>query len=186
MKNFIIVAIILSVAVLSFWAGGHLGKSPASSASPLNGRKILYYVDPMTPGFRSDKPGVAPCGMPLEPVYAEADGGMADMSVSMARQSPGAVKVSPTRQQLIGVKSVIVEKKPMTYFLRLYGKVVPDETKINVINASTDCWIRELSDITTGSIVQKDQVFGEALAPAYYNAQLTYLIALDNIDRIKR
>ena len=99
---------------------------------------------------------------------------------------PGAVKISPARQQLIGVKVAAVEKKPMTYTLRLYGKVVPDETKLYRVNASTDCWIRELSDVTTGSIVRKNQILAEALAPAYYNAQVTYLIALDNIDRIKQ
>ncbi len=100
--------------------------------------------------------------------------------------SPGAVRISPTRQQLIGVQVAAVEKKPLTYTLRLYGRVVPDETRTYRVNASTDCWIRQLSDVTTGSIVQKDQILAEALAPAYYNAQLTYLIALDNIDRIKQ
>ena len=100
--------------------------------------------------------------------------------------SPGAVKISPARQQLIGVKVAAVEKKPMTYTLRLYGKVVPDETRTYRVNSSTDCWIRELSDVTTGSIVTKNQILAEALAPAYYNAQVTYLIALDNIDRIKQ
>jgi Cu(I)/Ag(I) efflux system membrane fusion protein len=33
---------------------------------------ILYYVDPMHPAYRSDKPGIAPdCGMELVPVYAD-------------------------------------------------------------------------------------------------------------------
>ena len=100
--------------------------------------------------------------------------------------SPGGVKITPARRQLIGVKVAEVEKKPMTYTLRLYGRVVPDETRIFRVNASTDCWIRQVSDVTTGSIVQKDEILAEALAPAYYNAQLTYLIALDNIDRIKQ
>jgi RND family efflux transporter MFP subunit len=74
----------------------------------------------------------------------------------------------------------------MAYTLRLYGKVVPDETRIYRINASTDSWIREISDHTTGSIIKKNQLLAEALAPAYFNAQVTYLIALDNVDRIKR
>src|SRR5579872_2482159 len=40
------------------------------------GRTILYWVDPMHPAYKSDKPGIAPdCGMKLEPVYA--DGGNA-------------------------------------------------------------------------------------------------------------
>jgi RND family efflux transporter MFP subunit len=139
----------------------------------------------MTPGFRSDKPGIAPCGMPLEPVYAEADEGRADTAAGGAPLPPGAVKISPYRQQLVGVKVAAVEQKPMTYTLRLYGRVVADETKIYRINASTDSWIRELSDVTTGSIVNKNQILAEGLAPAYYNAQVTYLIALDNIDRIR-
>jgi protein SCO1/2 len=33
-------------------------------------RKVLYYVDPMHPSYKSDKPGTAPdCGMRLEPVF---------------------------------------------------------------------------------------------------------------------
>ncbi len=41
-----------------------------TGAAPKGGRKILYYVDPMHPGYKSDKPGIAPdCGMKLEPVY---------------------------------------------------------------------------------------------------------------------
>jgi Cu(I)/Ag(I) efflux system membrane fusion protein len=186
MKIVIIAVVILSVAAFSFWTGERYGKRLSSGAGSGDEREILYYVDPMTPGFRSDKPGVAPCGMPLEPVYAEADEGQKDMSMGAARPAPGAVKVSPARQQLIGVKIATVEEKPMTYFLRLYGRVVPDETKIYLINSSTDCWIRKVSDVTTGSIVKKNQILAEALAPAYYNAQLTYLIALDNIDRIRR
>src|ERR1017187_82254 len=35
-------------------------------------RKVLYYVDPMHPAYKSDKPGTAPdCGMKLVPVYAQ-------------------------------------------------------------------------------------------------------------------
>ena len=38
-------------------------------------RKILYWVDPMHPAYKSDKPGIAPdCGMKLEPVYADGGG----------------------------------------------------------------------------------------------------------------
>ncbi len=39
-------------------------------------RKILYYVDPMHPAYKSDKPGIAPdCGMKLEPVYEDGSAG---------------------------------------------------------------------------------------------------------------
>jgi membrane fusion protein, copper/silver efflux system len=35
-------------------------------------RSVLYWVDPMHPQYKSDRPGIAPdCGMQLEPVYAD-------------------------------------------------------------------------------------------------------------------
>jgi RND family efflux transporter MFP subunit len=185
MKKMIVGVLVVLIAALSFWTGTKYRYRSAAGLDSGNGRELLYYVDPMNPGFRSDKPGIAPCGMPLEPVYAE--GGEPEVDKPTDKESAtGAVKVISARQQLIGVKIRAVEKKPMTYFLRLYGRVVSDETRLHVVNSSTDCWIRSLSDVTTGSIVQKDQILGEALSPAYYNAQLTYLISLDNIDRIKQ
>ena len=40
------------------------------------GRKIPYYVDPMHPAYKSDKPGIAPdCGMELVPVYEDGSMG---------------------------------------------------------------------------------------------------------------
>ena len=183
MKKVIIAVIVISIAVLSFLAGGRYEKGESTGMGLQRAREVLYYIDPMNPGFRSDEPGVAPCGMPLEPVYAEAGEGQA---VGASSLPPGAVKISPARQQLIGVKVAPVEIKPMTYTLRLYGRVVPDETRVYRVNASTDSWIREISDITTGSIVKKNQILAVALAPAYYNAQVTYLVAMDNVDRIKR
>jgi len=163
----------------AFWAGTRFSGTPAQPPGGSDKRQVLYYIDPMTPGYRSDSPGIAPCGMPLEPVYAEAG---ASEALPLAA---GAVRVSAERQQLIGVKSRAAEVRPMSYTLRLYGKVVPDETRVFRVNASTDSWIRELSDATTGSFVKKGQILAEALAPAYYNAQVTYLIALDNMDRIQ-
>ncbi len=186
MKKIVFALIFLAIAGISFLAGGWYNKDHSSSPGAKTERTVLYYVDPMNPGFRTDKPGVAPCGMPLEPVYADAGAGQDNSAMPMASLSPGAVKITPGRQQLIGAKVAVLQKQPMTYTLRLYGKVVSDETRIYRINASTDSWIRELSDVTTGSIVKKGQILAEALAPAYYNAQVTYLVALDNMDRIKQ
>jgi RND family efflux transporter MFP subunit len=183
-KKVIIPSIMLAIAVLFFAAGSWYGKVPAPTSTTQSERTILYYVDPMNPGFRSETPGVAPCGMPLEPVYAESGDGHDYASPSSL--SPGAVQIKPARQQLIGVNIAPVEIRPMTYTLRLYGRVSLDETRIYRVNASTDSWIRELSDVTTGSIIKKNKILAVALAPAYYNAQVTYLVALDNIDRIKQ
>jgi len=183
-KKSIVAIIVLSIAVLFFAVGRWYGKAQAPTLTTQSERTILYYVDPMNPGFRSEAPGVAPCGMPLEPVYAEVGEGQDNAALPVL--SPGSVQIKPARQQLIGVTVAPVEIRPITYTLRLYGKVALDETRIYRVNASTDSWIRELSDVTTGSIVKKNRILAVALAPAYYNAQVTYLVALDNIDRIKQ
>ncbi|MCL5744247.1 MAG: efflux RND transporter periplasmic adaptor subunit [Acidobacteria bacterium] len=56
----------------AFW-GGYVYKGRMKPGAA--GRKILYWVDPMHPAYKSDKPGIAPdCGMKLEPVYADGNG----------------------------------------------------------------------------------------------------------------
>jgi RND family efflux transporter MFP subunit len=48
-------------------------QAPEGGRGPEN-KKILYWVDPMHPAYKSDKPGKAPdCGMDLVPVYAKSD-----------------------------------------------------------------------------------------------------------------
>jgi len=187
MRKIFITAIIIVIAALAFVTGDRHGKDQVDGEARKTERQILYYTDPMNPGFRSETPGTAPCGMPLEPVYAEvgADGKQIITS-GEPPQSPGAVKINSARQQLIGVQVSPVEIQPMTYTLRLYGKIIPDETRIFQVNASVDSWVRALSDITTGSIVKEDQILAEILSPAFYNAQVTYLVNLNNIDRLKK
>ena len=139
---------ILSVAAFSFLAGSWYG------ARGSGGSGIVA----------TDTPGSAPSGVPHEPIHAGTMAGQEGMDAAMP---PGTVTISPARQQLIGVKVAAVEKKPMTYTLRLYGRVVPDETKTYRLNASTDSWVREISSATTGSLVEKNEILAEMLAPAY-------------------
>lgn len=178
MKKLSLATLCIVLVAVSFWAGGRYGAKPSAESDTQPQREILYYVDPMTPGFRSDSPGTAPCGMPLEPVYADAEGGAQNLP-------PGAVKVNPGKQQLIGVKLATVNQKPITHSLRLYGQVVPDETLVYRINSAVESWVRELSDVTTGSYVKKNQILAETLSPKYYNAQVSYLLALNNMDRMR-
>lgn len=73
------VLLMLAVLAVGLAAGYGYGRwyGPAAGgadegAGMHNGRKVLYWVDPMHPWYKSDKPGIAPdCNMPLEPVYAD-------------------------------------------------------------------------------------------------------------------
>ena len=57
-------------------------ETPMATASPENQeRKVLYWTDPMVPGFKSDKPGKSPfMDMEMVPVYAD-DAGATTVSV---------------------------------------------------------------------------------------------------------
>jgi multidrug efflux pump subunit AcrA (membrane-fusion protein) len=155
MKLRYIVPILLLIAAGSFlagsWATFH-GSRPA----PAPERRILHYVDPMNPALKSDKPGIAPCGMPLEPVYADpGDSAGKDLLASMP---PGTVRISPEKQQVIGVRVMKVEKAPWNHTLRVLGRVAADETRVYRINAATEGWIQDAFPVTTGSLVRKDEL----------------------------
>ena len=153
-EHVIKVLMLILIAAGSFLAGSWVtyqgGRSKATAE-----RKILHYVDPMNPAFKSDKPGIAPCGMPLEPVYADqgdSAAGGADLRASMP---PGTIRISPEKQQLIGVKTATVEKAPWSHTLRVLGRVTPDETRIYRINAAVNGWIEDVLPVTTGSLVKE-------------------------------
>ncbi len=137
-------------------------------------RKILHYVDPMNPALKSDKPGIAPCGMPLEPVYADQDQTTAGGAELRASMPPGTIRISPEKQQLIGVKLMTVEKAPWSHTLRVLGRVTPDETLVYLINAAVNGWIEETSPVTTGSMVKENDILATFYSLEYRNLVQNY------------
>src|SRR5512141_1524857 len=92
MKKIILLVLLGIVAAVSFLVGTRYNHGAAAKVESATGRKVLYYVDPMHPAYKSDKPGIAPdCGMQLEPVYADGPGNAAEGSG--APRPAGAVDV---------------------------------------------------------------------------------------------
>ena len=158
-RKYFYAAGLLAALALLFWAGTWYGRTGTVSSS---GKRVLYYVDPMNPSHTSPDPGIAPCGMKMEPVYADA----AETPDGPALP-PGSVKITPERQQLIGVKVAKVEETPWTYNLRALGTVAVPENRIYQVNAYIDGWIVRAYPNSTGSIVRRD----EPLA-SYYSKEL--------------
>lgn len=101
-------------------AAGHEGHAPAKPEE----KKILYYIDPMHPWYKSDKPGKAPdCGMDLVPVYAEDQSPETRPTTATDRVG---VKVSGEKQQLIGVSTAPVEMRPLERDIYATGRVAYD------------------------------------------------------------
>ena len=178
LKKYWYVPVLLIVVVILFLSGSWYGKRQAATQKAAGDRPILYYMDPMNPAHTSPKPGLAPWGMKLEPVYAE-DGGR----VAGSATPPGSFTITPEKQQLIGLRVAAVEQMPWTYTLRTTGKVAVDEERVYRVNAFIDGWIVKIFNNTTGSLVRKD----EPLA-TFYNQNLpttlqTYFYALDAMER---
>src|SRR5579871_716577 len=115
-------------AAVALLIGGAFAVGRIYSSAPAKAeRKILYYVDPMHPAYKSDKPGIAPdCGMQLEPVYDDAT----PAAKSAGPQPPGTIQISPEKQQMIGVKFGIAEYTTTSETLRAVGKIAIDETRV--------------------------------------------------------
>ena len=170
------------VAAAAFLAGSlHVPHHAVTAASEKSDR-VLYYRCPMHPSYRSDKPGTAPCcGMPLEPVFATA--GSVPSHAHTPAASPGAVIVTPGKQQLIGVRVQPVERASGTERLRLFGRVAADETRVYKINVGLDGYIRDLAPVTTGSQVSKDQWLATFATPEARQPISAYIQTLDVLDR---
>src|ERR1700687_3054314 len=156
--------VLLSLVIAgAFLAGSIYHSHTFAGESSGAARKVLFYVDPMHPAYRSAKPGIAPdCGMRLEPVYADdataaAGGSRDESSRPSAAMNPGAVNISAEKQQRIGVQVSAVEKTSGTHWLRLLARVAPDETRIYKLVSGMDGVTRTISGVTTGSQVSKDQ-----------------------------
>ncbi|HTG02224.1 MAG TPA: efflux RND transporter periplasmic adaptor subunit [Nitrospirota bacterium] len=178
MKKVMQVAIIVLLVAASFLVGSWYQKNHMKGTGSPAGRTVLYYIDPMNPAVKSDKPGIAPCGMPLEPVYADGTGGTSGLPA-------GTVNISTQQQQLIGVATEIVEKSARSHTFRLLGRVIPDESRVYKINAVTDGWIKKISPITSGAMVKRDDLLATFYSPEFFPAIKAYLFGLKSLARFQ-
>lgn len=98
MKKTLYVVLLLLLLFGAFLIGTRYARQDTDhylSAQPA--RQVLYYVDPMNPAHTSEKPGLAPCGMPMEPVYADNEG--AGNGNSPFLKLPGIAKVTPVNSK---------------------------------------------------------------------------------------
>lgn len=95
------------------------GKVSTAPSVPAE-RKVKYWVDSMNPSFRSDKPGKAPDGMDLVPVYEEGDKPVAEAPEALKGLAP--IQLTDYKQQLIGVKLVAATKGTILRTISTVGR----------------------------------------------------------------
>ena len=93
---------------------------------------------------------------------------------------PGAVTVTPEKQQVIGIRTGVVEKAAVEHFVRTVGRIAPDEKRVYRLVAGIDGWIRETYNNDTGTLVKKDERLASFYSPLFRAAQLAYLAVLSS------
>jgi len=167
MKKILSAVVIGLLMIFSYIAGWHHKARVATATA--NERRVLYWVDPMHPDYKSDHPGIAPdCGMQLEPVYAEP---AASIETEAGPLAAGSVGIDPAKQELFGVHIARVERSSGAGKIRVLGRVVPEDTRIYRITSGSGGFIRDTFDDSVGVLVKKDQklatsYLGETLAVA--------------------
>ena len=178
MKKPAVIGGLLALGLAVFVAGRYSGGSGRNDRA--TSKRILFYVDPMHPAYRSDKPGIAPdCGMPLEPVYEGED-----PSLKLQLQ-PGAVYIDPEKQRLIGLSVQTIEKQSDLRIIRTTGRVEADKNRVHRLMAGAEGWVQSVQNNTEGTIVKKDEVLATLYSREFRNAEQAYLGSIASLDRLR-
>ncbi len=169
MKNFQVATIALALgAALGFgaqyWLPANMhASSTTSSEAGSSADEPLYWVAPMDPNYRRDKPGKSPMGMDLIPIYAEDQAGGSDQ--------PGTVTIDPSVENNLGVKTAAVEWAPLAPKVETVGYVAFDESKLWQTNVRVAGWVEKLNINAVGEKVTKGEVLFTLYSPELVKAQ---------------
>jgi Cu(I)/Ag(I) efflux system membrane fusion protein len=139
-----ILLLVLSVslaAAIAAGLSGHWYFMMREPAAPAADRKILYWTDPMVPGYRSDKPGKSPfMDMQLVPVYDETAGGAVAVT-----DGSSAVTIAPEVINRLGVRTERAASKSPTRRIVTEGYVFRDNgiahVMVDIFEHDAD-WVR--------------------------------------------
>lgn len=167
------IALLAAGALIGAGLTFSLIKAPPSHEAqnmPPAEKSPLYWVAPMDPNYRRDKPGKSPMGMDLIPVYDAASSGN--------DTGPGTIKISPEVVNNLGVRTTHAERRALQSEINTVGYVQYDEHKLVHIHPRVEGWIEKLYIKASGDPVTKGQPLYEIYSPALVNAQEELILAL--------
>ncbi len=170
-KSNLFTAIVLIVVAggIGHWIGGSgsVDKTGADSKQ----KTPLYWVAPMDPNYKRDKPGKSPMGMEMIPVYEEQGSGV--------DAGPGTITISPEVVNNLGVRTVVAERNVLHSAIKTVGYVAYDEDQLIHIHPRVEGWIEKLYVTAAGDPVKQGQPLYEIYSPELVNAQEELVLALD-------
>ncbi|HAS6210571.1 TPA: efflux RND transporter periplasmic adaptor subunit [Vibrio vulnificus] len=145
------------------YLSGHDMSAMASTSSAQSSNEPLYWVAPMDPNYKRDKPGKSPMGMDLIPVYAE--------DLAGANDKAGTVKIDPSVENNLGVKTDSVTLAKLSPRIETVGYIAFDESKLWQTNVRVSGWVEKLYINAVGEQVKKGEVLFTLYSPELVKAQ---------------
>ncbi len=153
--------------------------APTSPSTKTGEKKILYWVAPMNPNYKMDKPGKSPMGMDLVPVYAEEEDEVDNAPLAKKGNSNkrSSVSISPEIIQSIGVRTEEAQMASFGTLVRSYGDVTENVRLQSDISGRVQGWIKELKIKAEGDEVKKGDLLFKLDSPELISAQQDYISA---------
>ncbi len=165
--------------------GGQPQLQSQSASQPTAEPEALFWRNPMNPAITSPVFTQDEMGMDYIPVYAPkeallggADGGRADS------EPAGTVMIDPVVVQNIGVRTAVVEQRPLARQINALGHVDFNEERLARLHPKTSGWIEHLEIEETGTKVSNDTILLSIYSPELVAAQQEYVVALSNAERL--
>lgn len=160
----------LGAAALALVAGAigygaaSLGRGEPAPTAAENGRKILYWYDPMVPSQHFDKPGKSPfMDMQLVPKYAdEAAGG-------------AGVAIDPARVQSLGLRVATADTGTLSGTLTATGTIDFNLRDVAVVQARSGGFVSRVYARAPGDVIGAGAPLADLLVPEWAGAQNEYL-----------
>jgi Cu(I)/Ag(I) efflux system membrane fusion protein len=160
----------LAAAALALVAGGAgygiaiLNAPGGAPPGAENGRKVLYWHDPMVPSQHFDKPGKSPfMDMQLVPKYADEAAGEA------------GIRIDPARVQNLGVRLVAAERGTLSSALAATGTIDFNQRDVAIVQARSGGFVQRVYARAPGDVVRAGAPLADLLVPEWAGAQGEYL-----------
>jgi len=135
--------------------------SPAGAAQ--DGRKVLYWYDPMVPAQHFDKPGKSPfMDMQLVPKYADEVG-------------EAGVRVDPAQVQSLGARVVSVTRGVLPSGVTATGVVDFNQRDVAIVQARAAGFVQRVYRRAPGDLIAAGAPLADILVPEWAGAQTEYL-----------
>lgn len=150
-----------------YWLGQR-GDAPKATATSADGRKVLYYYDPMFPNQKFEKPGKSPfMDMQLEPKYADEGG-----AASGAAQG---VSIDPSAMQNLGIRVVEAKLGSLAATVNVAGTVDFNLRDVAIVQARSGGFVARVYARAPGDVIRAGAPIADVLLPEWGGAQTEFL-----------